>query len=149
MKLTKLYTESIAHLEPLVREALIREAPRTSFVSEIPEEFNILKAGFVDLNFETYHLPKELRDEIGLAFSSEGVAVPGTQWKLRQGSNGMGRIEPATGNEVMLPENWRRFVISANQGVLLWIGRSVRPEQAEGWDLSGMTETENGWLANG
>ena len=145
MKLSRLYLESISHLEEDVRAILLKEAPRTSFVSDIPPEFDILQAGIVDLNFESYHLPKEQRDIFGRAFCALGVAVPNTRYRLRNERGITSVVELATGNEPVLPIGWKRYVIASDRGKLLWLGKDVRPDQLEGWNLTDMIETEDGW----
>ena len=143
MKLNKLYLESINYLDEDIQEMLIKEAPHTQF-GIVPDELKILKAGLVDLNFESYDLPREQRNKIGRAFCKDGVAIPGTRWRLRSEYGGTAVIEPTTGNEIMLPATWKRYIISVNDGVPIWLGKSIRQDQMR--DTSGMVETEDGWI---
>ena len=112
----------------------------------VPPELGLLDARVVDLNFETYQLPKEQRDIIGRAFVANGVAVPGTRYKLRNTRGLTAAIELSTGKEPALPTDWQRYVISiGDTNKLIWLGKLVRQEQRKGWDLTGMVETEDGW----
>ena len=147
MKLNRLYSESIAHLPKDVQEIILNEAPHTAF-SNVPDELDILRANLVDLNFESYDLPKHEREAIVLAFCGEGVAVPNTKYRLRNTRGLTSAIELATGSEVVLPVWWKKKVIAANGDKLTWIGKAVRKDQLEGWDISDLVETEDGWKAS-
>lgn len=144
MKLDRLYLESISHLDEETQEILINEAPHTSF-SNVPDELRVLAAQLVDLNFESYDLPKEERTKIARAFCANGVSVPNTKYKLRNTRGLTSAIELATGGELVLPVWWKRKLIAANGDQLSWIGKDVRSDQLRGWDLSGMVETKDGW----
>ena len=142
MKLNRLYLEYINSFDAETQEWLLKEAPHTVF-QEVSTEFKFLD-GVVDLNFENYDLPQPQRIAIYRAFCGEGVAVPGTKYKLRNTRLGS-VVEQANGTELVLPSNWKRKVIVANKGGLVWLGKEVRPDQREGLDLSKMIETEDGW----
>jgi hypothetical protein len=148
MQLKKLWMECIEQHEPSVQESLLREAPHTAF-QHVPKEFEFLTRGYVDLGFENLGLSHEQRQALERAFSGNGIAIPGTVYKMRCTAPFRSVIESAEGTEPTLPENWKRAVLVVNVHTepieAMWIGHDVREDQIVGFDLSKMYETKNGW----
>ena len=93
--MAKTYLESISHFSEAVREELIKWSTRTRF-PQVPAELSFLRPGFVDLGFENLGLGDEEHKALLLAFCGDGVAVPGTPYKLRFTGMAMSTVvEPA------------------------------------------------------
>lgn len=65
------------------RATLITEAQRTRFPGDLPEEFEFLAGGFVDLGFGNLGLAADEPDALRLAFVGTGVRVPASNFRLR------------------------------------------------------------------
>ena len=144
--MAKTYLESIGHFSELVREGLITWSTRTRF-PQVPGELSFLRPGMVDLGFENLGLSEADHKALLLALCGDGVAVPGTQDKLRY--TGMATstvVEPATGTEPPLPAHWKQglYVVDP-QGRLTWIGKRVRPDQVGEVDLGLYRDAGDGW----
>jgi hypothetical protein len=86
-----------------------REPPSAPVSDHLPDELKFLEGPLVDLGFGKLNLPQAGIDRILLAFCGEGVAVPGTRYKLRHSVMSLFTlVEPASGHEVMLPADWRQ-----------------------------------------
>lgn len=120
-----------------------RKPPSAPVSDELPKELAFLAGSLCDLGFGRLDLPPREIERIYLAFCGQGVAVPGTPYKLRHSVMSLFTfVEPASGQEVKLPRNWRQAVRSR-----AWIGKKV----AEG-DLSSYEDKGDGYLlreANG
>ena len=143
--MAKTYLESISHFSEAVREELIKWSTRTRF-PQVPAELSFLRRGFVDLGFEHLGLGDEEHKALLLAFVGDGVAVPGTPYRLRYSGVGMATVvEPATGTEPPLPAHWKQGVLVIDLQNRLWIGKRVRPlgevdlalyqDAGDGWQL--------------
>lgn len=135
MKLRKIYSEAIAHLPENIREEIIREAPHTRIQGPLPPELVFLGGGteFVDLGFENFKdlgLSEEEIREIRIAFIGSGVAIPDTPYKLRYTKTGITVVEPATPDDIVLPERWKEAVlVIGDNNDPTYVGELVRPDQ--------------------
>lgn len=131
MKLNKMWSEAISHLDPLVQEDLIKEAPHTKLGGEIPAELKWLKPpeSFVDLGFENLDVDRATKNKFMLAFAASGVGVPGTKWRLRHDHGGYTVVEPVDGSEPFLPLNWKQAVLVMSDNTVFWVGKLVRNDQ--------------------
>lgn len=125
------YYDKIKHFEVPILEMLISEAPHTSF-NNVPPEFKFLTGGLVDLGFE--NIPdKALSKEIYISFTKNGVAIPGTQLKMRAEFGMKANIEPTKPNESLptLPDDWMEFVhvIDPNSGKTIHKGSKLGAHQ--------------------
>src|SRR5207253_557105 len=107
----------------LVRVKDPSKKPTSALVSEkLPRELEFLGGSLCDLGFDKLDLPQNDIEQIYLAFCGQGVAVPGTPYRLRHSVMSLFTfVEPANGHEVKLPADWRQTVRSR-----LWIGKKVR-----------------------
>jgi hypothetical protein len=136
------------------RQALLRESavtlvrvkdpsrkPPSAPVSEhLPEELAFLAGPLCDLGFGRLDLPPGEVERIYLAFCGQGVAVPGTPYRLRHSPMSLFTfVEPATGQEPKLPVHWRQVVRSGT-----WIGKKVADA-----DLSAYEDKGDGYLLRG
>jgi hypothetical protein len=96
--------------------------PPSAPVSDVlPSELDFLAGALCDLGFSKLDLPEHEIENLYIAFCSQGVAVPGTPYRLRHSVMSLFTfVEPATGNELRLPDNWRETVRSRR-----WIGKKV------------------------
>jgi hypothetical protein len=137
--------------EKEVQQALLREStvtlvrvkdpskkPPSAPVSEnLPKELDFLTGPLCDLGFDKLDLPQKEIEQIYLAFCEQGVAVPGTPYRLRHSVMSLYTfVESATGHEVRLPTDWRQTVRSS-----AWIGKKV----AAG-DLASYEDRGDGYL---
>jgi hypothetical protein len=126
----------------LVRVQDPSKKPPSAPVSEsLPKELEFLAGSLCDLGFDKLDLPQRDIEQIYLAFCGQGVAVPGTPYRLRHSVMSLYTfVEPARGHEVRLPVNWRQTVRSR-----VWIGKKV----ADG-DLAFYEDKGDGyWLREG
>jgi hypothetical protein len=124
----------------LVRTKDASQKPPSAPVSDhLPEPFRFLEGRMVDLGFGKLDLPQAEVERIFLEFCGQGVAVPGTPYRLRHSVMSLFTfVEPATGQEVILPPYWREVVRSES-----WIGKRVVPPNC---DLSLYQDTGEGYL---
>ena len=144
--MAKTYLESIGHFSEGMREELIKWSTRTRF-PQVPGELSFLRPGMVDLGFENLGLSEADHKALLLALCGDGVAVPGTPYKLRFTGMAMSTVvEPATGTEPPLPAHWKQglYVVDP-QGRLTWIGKRVRPDQVGEVDLGLYRDAGDGW----
>lgn len=128
-KLTKvLFEDKIKHLPRHIREEVLKEAPHTQILGDLPESLRFLGGSFVDLGFENLPLSKEEAAVIRNAFTREGVGMPGTGLKLRNHSSGKTLVEPYEG-EPMLPPDWIEAVLVLDGDDVVYAGKYVRPDQ--------------------
>jgi hypothetical protein len=122
----------------LVRSKDPSKKPPSAPVSDnLPKELEFLAGSLCDLGFDKLALPESEIEQIYLAFCGQGVAVPGTPYRLRHSAMSLFTfVEPAAGHEVKLPPNWRQVVRSR-----VWIGKRI----AAG-DLSSYEDKEDGYL---
>ena|SRR5947209_2261806 len=93
---------------------------------QTPPELAFLR-GDVDLGFENLGLNAQQQRALISAFQSDGVAVPGTANKLRKLPNSsVAVVEPATGQEPVLPNNWKHGVYTLTGNVFTYVGKKVR-----------------------
>lgn len=127
----KTYLQSIAKYEQTIQEALIQEAPHTVF-KNVPPEFEYLLNGITDLGFENLGLNEVQFRDIMFGYSGEGVAIPGTQLKMRANGTFNGIIEPISPGEKLptLPDNWQEAVLVVGyDNKVIHAGSLVRKEQ--------------------
>jgi hypothetical protein len=122
----------------LVRTKDPSKKPPSAPVSDhLPKELEFLAGPLCNLGFDKLELQPGEIEQIYLAFCGQGVAVPGTPYKLRHSVMSLYTfVEPASGKEVRLPDNWRQTVHSQ-----VWIGKRV----AAG-DLSQYEDQGDGYL---
>jgi hypothetical protein len=144
--MARTYLESIRHFDEGMREELIKWATRTRF-RQVPRELSFLRRRFVDLGFEKLGLSDADHKALLLAFVGEGVAVPGTTYKLRFSGVAMStEVEPATGQEPPLPMHRKQAVLAIDaQDRVTWIGKSVPPDQLGGLDTRIYWDAGDGW----
>ncbi len=100
-------------------------APHAEF-RQVPTELAFLR-GDVDLGFENLGLPPRQQHALQVAFEGDGVAVPGTRYKLRHLPNSTAAVvEPATGQEPALPGNWKQAVCTIAGNIFTYVGKRVR-----------------------
>lgn len=100
-------------------------APHAEF-QQLPPELSWLD-GHVDLGFENLGIPSQQQQVLKAAFHGDGVAVPGTTYKLRHLPNStMAIAERATGQEPVLPENWKQGAYTLAGNLFTYIGKRVR-----------------------
>lgn len=93
---------------------------------QAPPELAFL-LGDVDLGFENLGLNAQQQRALIAAFQGDGVAVPGTALKLRKLPNtSVAVVEPATGQEPILPDNWKQGVYTLAGNVFTYVGKKVR-----------------------
>jgi hypothetical protein len=131
MKLQQLYSEQIEHLEPYIREAIIKEAPHTRFDrSTLPPQLEFLGGALVDLGFENLDLNPGMHHAVSRAFIGPGIAVPGLPYKLRYTRTGVAVAEENDGVLVTLPEYWHEAVlVLGDDNQPTHVGSRVRPDQ--------------------
>jgi hypothetical protein len=98
----------------LVRVKDPSKKPPSAPVSEaLPKGPEFLAGSLCNLGFDKLNLPQSKIDEIYLVFCAQGVAVPGTPYRLRHSVMSLITfVEPASGREVKLPVDWRQTVRS-------------------------------------
>lgn len=98
-----------------------KKPPSAPVSDHLPDELKFLGWSLADLGFGKLGLPQAEIEQILLAFCGEGVAVPGTPYKLRHSVMSLFTfVEPASGQELTLPADWRKVVRSQS-----WIGKKV------------------------
>ncbi|MGH7136397.1 MAG: hypothetical protein ACREHD_11700 [Pirellulales bacterium] len=116
-----------------------KEPPSAPVSGDLPQEVEFLAGHLCDLGFDKLDLPPSEIDRIYRAFAGEGVAIPGTPYKLRHSVMSMFTfVEPAQGGEIVLPVSWRRTVRSDR-----WLGKKVGAVDV---DLSKYEEEDDGYL---
>jgi hypothetical protein len=79
------------------------------------------------LRFENLGLPPQQQHALRVAFEGDGVAVPATAYKLRHLPNStVGVVEPATGQEPVLPGDWKQAVYTLTVNVFTYVDKRVR-----------------------
>jgi hypothetical protein len=115
-----------------------KKPPSAPVSDNLPHELEFLAGSLCDLGFGKLDLPQNAIENIYIAFCSQGVAVPDMRYKLRHSVMSLFTfVEPATGNEVRLPDNWRETVRSRR-----WIGKKI----AADIDLSLYEDGGDGYL---
>jgi hypothetical protein len=90
-----------------------KKPPSAPVSDNLPNELEFLAGSLCDLGFAKLNLPQNVIENIYLAFCTQGVAVPDTRYRLRHSVMSLFTfVEPATGGEVRLPDNWRETVRS-------------------------------------
>jgi hypothetical protein len=90
-----------------------KKLPNAPVSDNLPKELEFLAGSLCDLGFDKLDLPQCEIDKIYLAFCGQGVAVPGTPYRLRHSVMSVFTfVEQASGQEVKLPVNWRQRVRS-------------------------------------
>jgi hypothetical protein len=114
-----------------------KKPPSAPVSDDLPKELAFLGGHLCNLGFDKLDLPPDQIERIYNAFAAEGVAVPGTPYKLRHSVMSMFTfVEPAKGGEVALPISWRQTVRSDK-----WLGKKLGPLDD---DLSRYKEEEDG-----
>jgi hypothetical protein len=79
----------------------------------LPKDLEFLAGSLCDLGFDKLDLPQTDIEQIYLAFCGQGVALPGTPYRLRHSVMSMFTfVEQAAGYELKLPADWRQTVRS-------------------------------------
>jgi hypothetical protein len=100
-------------------------APHAEF-QQVPPDLSFLH-GDVDLGFENLGLTPQQQVTLRIAFEGDGVAVPGTGHKLRRLPNSsVAVVEPATGQEPVLPPDWKQGAYTLLGNTFVYIGKKVR-----------------------
>lgn len=100
-------------------------APHAEF-QQVPPELSFLQ-GDVDLGFENLGLRPRQQNALRIAFEGDGVAVPGTTYRLRRSPHStVGTVEPALGQEPVLPADWKQAVYTLTGNVFTYVGKKVR-----------------------
>lgn len=116
-----------------------KKPPSAPVSDNVPKELEFLAGSLCDLGFDKLNLPPSEIERIYVAFCSQGVDVPDTRYKLRHSMMSLFTfVEPATGNEVRLPDHWRETVRSRR-----WIGKKV---PVANLDLSLYEDAGDGYL---
>ncbi len=113
----------------------LHEDPPGAPEEPIPPELAFLRGAHVDFGFENLGLDNLAR--LRPAFTSVGVLIPGTPYRLVGDRDG-NHIKPATGMEKeTLPPNWPEavYVLNSNDEIT-WAGKLVRPEQIESFKIA-------------
>ncbi len=114
-----------------------RKPPSAPVSDNLPKELAFLAGSMCDLGFGRLDLPPSEIERIYLAFCGQGVAIPGTPYKLRHSVMSLFTfVEPATGQEPKLPSSWRQAIRSR-----AWIGKKVADA-----DLSSYEDKGDGFL---
>jgi hypothetical protein len=93
---------------------------------QTPPELAFL-CGDVDLGFENLGLNTQQQRALIAAFQGDGVAVPKTKYRLRKLTNStIAVIEPAAGQEPVLPDNWKQGAYTLSGNTFTYIGKRVR-----------------------
>jgi hypothetical protein len=111
------YYNSLQHHSKPVKEALISEAPHTSF-KNVPDEFAFFRGKSVDLGFESLGLDEQAFRNIMLGFIKNGIRIPGTNYRIRADNTLKSTFElvgPDTEIPV-LPEHWLDAVLIMGDG---------------------------------
>jgi len=115
-----------------------KKPPSAPVSDALPSELEFLGGALCDLGFNRLDLPQDEIEKVYLAFCSEGVGIPGTAYRLRHSVMSLFTfVEPATGTELKLPDNWREAVRSHR-----WIGKKA----AADLDLSLCEDAGDGYL---
>jgi hypothetical protein len=100
-------------------------APHAEF-RQVPAGLSFLH-GDVDLGFENLKLAPQQQNALRAAFEGDGVAVPGTDQKLRRlSASSVAVVELASGKEPALPAHWKRGVYTLVGNVYAYVGKDVR-----------------------
>lgn len=115
-----------------------KKPPQAPVSENLPQEVAFLAGHLCNLGFDKLDLPPDEIERIYRAFAGEGVAVPGTPYKLRHSVMSMFTfVEPAKGGEITLPANWRQSARSDK-----WLGKKVAGTET---DLSHYQQEEDGY----
>jgi hypothetical protein len=133
--LAREYLPVIEQFPEGVRQSLLQESaitrvcvkdsskrpPSAPVSDDLPKDLQFLAGSLCDLGFDKLNLPQAAIENIYREFCGQGVAVPGTKYRLRHSVMSLFTfVEPATGNEIRLPDNWRQTVRSRK-----WIGKRI------------------------
>ncbi|HET6879243.1 MAG TPA: hypothetical protein VFI31_03770 [Pirellulales bacterium] len=100
-----------------------KQPPSAPVSDAVPAELEFLAGSLCELGFERLDLSQTELERLYLAFCSGGVAIPGTPYRLRHSVMSLFTfVEPATGKELKLPDNWREAVRTHR-----WIGKRTTP----------------------
>ncbi len=149
MKLSRLYTESIARHPQDIQAELLSEDPHFSKLTNETKHFDIFTGGdLADLGFEHLGLNQNERAMLRGALYHTGVRIPRIQMKLRVSEFKMYLItEQSDGAELAtLPPDWRKGVIVIdNADRYLWLGKAIKEFQGLSLDPTKYEEHEDGW----
>ena len=128
-------------------EVLIVDAQRTHFAGDFPSGFAFLEGGFVDLGFGLLGLTDERLDAVRRAFVGRGVAVVGTDFRIRNLGPGRSVVVPADGTELAtLPGHWRRGVLVVKGDKYSWVGKASPAASLPGFVLGEYRDAGDGWV---
>lgn len=141
----RLYSESVAHFDKVLQEALMTEHPHGRFKkSEI-----IPKGNYLDLGFENLGLSNNEKKLLYKAIYHTGCIIPKTSLKIRCDPGDVYLVEPIDGTELAtLPDHWKQAIYVMQLGEkdeFVFIGKLVRQEQITAFDRTTLTETPDGW----
>jgi len=129
MKLHKLYSESVAHFDKALQEALMTEHPH----GRLEKSEIISRGNYLDLGFENLGLSEYQRKCLYNAIYHTGCVIPGTNLKIRCNPGDVYMIEPTDGTEIArLPDHWKQAIYVmqlGEQDEFVFIGKLVRQDQ--------------------
>ena len=147
MKLSRLYSESIAHFDKQIQEMLMMEHPHGKVEKGVPTSLSVFENNYVDWGFENLGIsPTEMRNLYN-AIIGTGIIIPNTDYKVRETPRATFSIEEIDGTETAnMPENWKKaFYILTDKDEYVWIGRLVRQDQIGTFDRTTLQESEDGF----
>jgi len=147
MSVRATWLEVIEALDPAVHDEMLRETARTIFRGPLPDEFQFLMPGFVDLGFEHLDLSPQEYGVLLRSFCSTGVAVPGTDRRMRY-LYPHTVVECADGSEnSTLPQTWKQAVlVLGDRCQPTWIGKTLVRTRPAAFDLTGYCDVGDGWV---
>lgn len=132
----------------LIAEAIIKEAPHTTFSDDIPKEFLFLTGRMVDLGFEDLPVSQKEKEAIYVAFALKsdnipnvGVRIPETSYLMRQINQVQAAVQPVAESITelgpILPTTWKQTVLVLGfKGKPTWLGHLVNERRRSGFDLT-------------
>lgn len=143
------WLEVIEALDPAVHDKMLRETAKTIFRGPLPDEFAFLMPGFVDLGFQHLDLAPLEYAVLLRAFCSTGIAVPGTDRRMRFVYPHT-LVEFADGSEdATLPETWKQVVLVIDDRCEpKWVGKTLVRKHPEIYDLAGYRDAGDGWTSS-
>jgi len=125
--------------DPETQYLRLREAQRTVFWDELPEEISFLSPpGCVDLGFDDLGLSSRQCRRLIYAFSHTGVLAPDRSYRLRHAHFLCSVVEPVDGSEqATLPQYWKQAVSAFDlDDKVSWLGKKALRGRMRGFDLS-------------
>jgi hypothetical protein len=127
--------ESIQHLDEVVQNIILTEAPQGWLIQTEPEAQEWLgntRQYFVDLGFEDWPNAATIGNIYLTYFASEGLAIPNTNLVIRSLRTHEIAVEVHS-SQLSLPDDWRAYVQLADfhrdGEAIVWFGSKVRPDR--------------------